>query len=132
MFPTRKPILTLKVDGHVIRTTADHPFYVQGQGWTPADHLQAGDLLHTQDGQNLHVEAVTAGDEEQVVSNLPLPGSMSFLHRPVIGFMAGTPLLTPEGFKRIEDIKPGDVIQTQPDDQGDDKPGAEPGLWDSN
>ncbi len=41
---------------------------------------------------------------------------------PILGFVAGTPLLTPEGFKRIENIKPGDLIQTHPDDQGDDEP----------
>jgi hypothetical protein len=38
---------------------------------------------------------------------------------------AGTPLLTPGGFKRIEDLRHSDVIQTQPDeDQGHDKPDA--------
>jgi hypothetical protein len=41
----------------------------------------------------------------------------------IIGFVAGTPLLTADGFKAIEDIKPGDTIQVQPDDdQGDGKP----------
>jgi hypothetical protein len=35
----------------------------------------------------------------------------------------------PSGFNRIEDIKPGDLIQTQPDDdQSDD----EPGWWEGN
>ena len=59
---------------------------------------------------------------------------------PIVGFVAGTPLLTADGFKAIEDIKPGDVIQVQPDDdQGDDKPKAhddqadeEPGWWERN
>lgn len=46
--------------------------------------------------------------------------------RPFVGFVAGTPLLTPDGFKSIEDIKPGDTIQVQPDDdQGDGKPEAQ-------
>lgn len=51
--------------------------------------------------------------------------------RPIIGFVAGTPLLTADGFKSIEEAKPGDIIQTQPDDdQDDDKPEAnEPGWW---
>lgn len=44
-------------------------------------------------------------------------------HFPILGFVAGTPLLTVDGPKRIEDIKPGNMIQVQPsDDQGDDKP----------
>jgi hypothetical protein len=54
-----------------------------------------------------------------------------------IGFVAGTPILTAKGYKPIEDIKPGDMIQVQPnDDQGDDKHEAqdtdEPGWWESN
>jgi hypothetical protein len=31
--------------------------------------------------------------------------------RPIIGFVAGTPILTADGLKRIEDIKPGDMLQ---------------------
>lgn len=57
-------------------------------------------------------------------------------HFPVMGFTGDTPILTSTGFKRIEDLKPGDMIQVQPDnDQGDDKPDAhddEPGWWESN
>jgi hypothetical protein len=36
MFPTRKRIFLLHLNGQVIRTTADHPFYVEGQGWINA------------------------------------------------------------------------------------------------
>lgn len=44
-------------------------------------------------------------------------------NHPIIGFAAGTPILTADGPKRIEDIKPGDMIQVQPgDDQADDEP----------
>jgi hypothetical protein len=59
---------------------------------------------------------------------------------PFVGFTGDTPILTADGLRRIEDIKPGDMIQVQPDDhQGDDKPKAhddqadeEPGWWESN
>jgi hypothetical protein len=55
---------------------------------------------------------------------------------PVVGFVAGTPLLTPEGLKGLEDLKLGDLIQTQPenDHQCDDQEkGLErPGWWESN
>jgi hypothetical protein len=37
-------------------------------------------------------------------------------HRPVRGFVAGTPLLMLSGYKPIEDLRPGDSIQTGPDD----------------
>jgi hypothetical protein len=41
---------------------------------------------------------------------------------PFAGFIAGSPILALTGFKSIEDIKPGDMIQAQPDDdQGDVK-----------
>ena len=61
-------------------------------------------------------------------------------HFPVMGFTGDTPILTSTGFKPIEDLKPGDMIQVQPDDdQGDDKPEAhddqadeEPGWWERN
>ena len=39
MFPTRKRIVHLHVNGKVIRTTADHPFYIEGKGW-----VNAGDM----------------------------------------------------------------------------------------
>jgi len=39
MFEPRKPIFHLHVNGQVIRTTADHPLYVEGQGWIGAADL---------------------------------------------------------------------------------------------
>jgi hypothetical protein len=124
-----KPILILHLSGKVIRTTADHPFFVQGQGWTEAADLRAGDLLLTHDGQPMPVEGITNGGEQEVVYSLN-PGvqampDQSRRHFPILGIAAGTPLLTPEGHKPIEELRPGDVIQTQPDeDQGHDKPDA--------
>lgn len=41
MFPNRQRILLLRLAGDVIRTTADHPFYVAGQGWTAASDRAA-------------------------------------------------------------------------------------------
>lgn len=39
MFSTRKRIVLLHLGGKVIRTTADHPLYVEGQGWVNAADL---------------------------------------------------------------------------------------------
>ncbi len=33
---------------------------------------------------------------------------------PIFGFVAGTPIRTPEGSKPIEDVKPGDLIGSAP------------------
>ena len=44
------------------------------------------------------------------------------------GFVAGTKVMTSRGPVNIEDVKPGDMIQVQPDDdQGDGKPDAHEG-----
>jgi hypothetical protein len=42
--------------------------------------------------------------------------------RLIIGFVVGTPLLTSQGHKPIDQLLPGDFIQTRPDDQGDREP----------
>ncbi len=121
MFPTRKRIVQVHLSGRIIRTTADHPFFIPGQGW-----VNAGDLPGAKsDVEEVVVYHLNLG--EPAMPDQPRPNF------PVVGFVAGTPLLTPEGFKRMEDIKPGDVIQTQPDnDQGDDYDGDEPRWWERN
>lgn len=124
IIPTRKRIVLLHLSGKVIHTTADHPFFVAGQCW-----VNAGDM-----------PGAKSDDEQEVVYDLnlgePAMPDQPRPNFPIIGFAAGTPVLTPEGYKPIEDIKPGDFLQTRPDaDQGDDKPDAhddEPGWWESS
>jgi RHS repeat-associated protein len=40
----------LIIDGEWIETTPEHPFYVEGKGWTPAEDLQIGDQIRQADG----------------------------------------------------------------------------------
>ncbi len=52
---TSDHIRTLTIEGddgnvEVIRTTDEHPFYVQGRGWTEAGDLAVGDLVQETDG----------------------------------------------------------------------------------
>jgi RHS repeat-associated protein len=63
-------VLHLHVGGQVIRTTAEHPFWVQGAGWLPADELRAGELLLGHDGQWVAVEEVLDTGEYERVYNL--------------------------------------------------------------
>jgi hypothetical protein len=63
-------ILHLHVGGQVIRTTAEHPFWVQGKGWLPASELQVGDLLNSHDGQWVAVEDLLDTSEYETVYNL--------------------------------------------------------------
>ncbi len=43
-------ITILGVRGKSIRTTAEHPFYVESQGWTACHELRAGDVIRLDDG----------------------------------------------------------------------------------
>jgi hypothetical protein len=40
---------------------------------------------------------------------------------PIIGFVAGTPILTPTGSTPIGQLRPGDLIQGQPEDDHEDR-----------
>jgi hypothetical protein len=56
-----------RASGQVIRTTAEHPFYVDGRGWVPAGELRPGDLLVSHDGQRVAVaELYDTGTYERV------------------------------------------------------------------
>jgi hypothetical protein len=130
MFPTRKRFMLLHLSGKGIRSMANHPFFAQGKRWSEAVDLRPGDPLLSHDVEYVAVVGISDSGEQEVMGHLnlgepPMPDQTppNNTNRCIIGFVAGTPLLTPENLKRIEDIKSGDVIQTQPDDnQGDQKP----------
>jgi hypothetical protein len=107
MIPRRKRILLLDVNGQVIRTTADHLFFVPGQGWTPAAQLQVGALLHTHVGEDLPITAITDTSEEEIVYQSDA-AEASFLFTG--WWPAGTLIETEHGPKSIEDIKPGNRL----------------------
>jgi hypothetical protein len=69
-FVNRAPVLRLFVGSQTIRTTTEHPFWVRGRGWTPANRLIPGDNLRTHDGRWIAVENVTDKQEEERVHNL--------------------------------------------------------------
>jgi hypothetical protein len=59
----------LHVGGQVIRTTDEHPFWVDGQGWTAARDLVAGDRILGRDGETATVEEVFATGVWETVYN---------------------------------------------------------------
>ena len=63
-------ILHVHVGGHVIRTTAEHPFWVKDFGWKPAGELKAGDLLATDNGQWMPVKETFDTGNFETVYNL--------------------------------------------------------------
>ena len=58
------PVKEVRLAGQVIRTTAEHRFFVAGKGWTPACALEPGDELTTREGLRLAVEGLADGGVE--------------------------------------------------------------------
>lgn len=60
VFTRAAMILELQIGGQTIKTTGEHPFYVEHRGWVPAKELSTGDQLATLDGQYVAVESFRA------------------------------------------------------------------------
>ena len=50
-------IVTITVDDE-IQTTEAHLFYVENNGWIPANMLQEGDILTLEDGRNVTIQRI--------------------------------------------------------------------------
>ncbi|MBY0456593.1 MAG: hypothetical protein K2V38_04595, partial [Gemmataceae bacterium] len=57
-------------DGELIRTTPEHPFWVEGTGWTPAGELREGDRLATLSGEWVPLAEVYDTDQWEPVYNV--------------------------------------------------------------
>ena len=44
------PLVEIRTGSTRVAATRGHPFWVNGQGWTMAKHLKAGDILRSVDG----------------------------------------------------------------------------------
>ena len=66
-------VIELKIDTgsdvELIYTTAEHPFYVAGSGWTDASEIALEDRLETLDGDELRVLGITVIQEAQPAYN---------------------------------------------------------------
>jgi len=66
-FASSAALLDTAGDDLLIRTTANHPFYVRGRGWVPAEKLKIGDRFRGHDGDEVElVELVDSGVVEPV------------------------------------------------------------------
>ena len=70
IFQRLSAIVEVRVCGQSIRTTAEHPFYVQGKGWTAAALLTPGDLFRSHDGRWNPVESINPTGEVATVYNM--------------------------------------------------------------
>ncbi|MCC7349172.1 MAG: hypothetical protein IT446_01260 [Phycisphaerales bacterium] len=63
-----------------LQSTVEHPYYVQGKGWTRADELEAGDLLLGDDGMRRTVTSSMTENTPQgvLVYNLTVEGDHTY------------------------------------------------------
>jgi hypothetical protein len=66
---TVSELVIIKVAGEEIRATTEHPFWIDGRGWTPATQIAAGDRLLLITGDLMPVEAVALAEGEFKVYN---------------------------------------------------------------
>ena len=89
VFVSRSRIIHLHAGAQVIRTTAEHPFWAQGRGWSAAGELRPGDRLVGYDGQSVAVEEVYDTGEPETVYNLRVPDYHTyFVGHPAWGWNA--------------------------------------------
>ena len=64
-------LIRLAINGEVIETTEEHPFWIKDQGWIPAGSLKEGDLTKLQSGEYVPIESyeVVILDEPITVHN---------------------------------------------------------------
>jgi hypothetical protein len=70
VFVSSADVLKVFVGGRTIGTTAAHPFWVDGKGWTPAGELVPGNRLVSSDGRLVAVHGVQETGEHVRVYNL--------------------------------------------------------------
>ena len=59
----------LHVGGQTIRTTAEHPFWIEGKGWLAVNQLVIGDRLLSSDGTGIEIEDLLDTGEWETVYN---------------------------------------------------------------
>ena len=67
-------LVDLYVDGEVISTTGEHPFWVPDKGWVEAKDLTVGSLLQTEDGIIVDVDRVEKREGPFEVYNFNVEG----------------------------------------------------------
>ena len=67
-------LVDLYVDGEVISTTGEHPFWVPDKGWVEAKDLEVGSLLQTEDGRIIDVDKIEKREGKFPVYNFKVEG----------------------------------------------------------
>ncbi|MBF2067245.1 MAG: putative Ig domain-containing protein [Calothrix sp. C42_A2020_038] len=67
-------LVDLYIDGEVVSTTGEHPFWTPDKGWVEAKDLEVGSLLQTEDGRIIDVDRVERREGQFEVYNFSVEG----------------------------------------------------------
>ena len=70
-------VVELTIDGELVETTPEHPFFIEGEGWVPAGELLLGDSVRSTGGKGT-IEAVVTVAQPQVMYNLTVAEAHTF------------------------------------------------------
>ena len=71
-------IWELKLGGQIVRTTAEHPFWREGDGWVPINLLAEGDRLLCEDGSWVVLESIADTGEWDTVYNMRVANTHTY------------------------------------------------------
>jgi Pretoxin HINT domain len=71
-------LVDLFIDGEVISTTEEHPFWTPDRGWVEAKDLTVGSLVQTSDGRVVDVDGVEIREGSFEVYNFKVEGFHSY------------------------------------------------------
>ena len=75
----RYQIIKITLDsGESIETTAEHPFYIKGKGWNPANSLKVGQALLLHNGTTVVVKEVDTSVRVEKVYNLTVANTHNY------------------------------------------------------
>jgi hypothetical protein len=67
-------LIDLYIDGEVISTTGEHPFWTTDEGWVDAKDLKIGSLLQLEDGRVLDIDKIEERKDNFTVYNFNVEG----------------------------------------------------------
>jgi Pretoxin HINT domain len=67
-------LVDLYIDGEVISTTGEHPFWTPDRGWVEAKDLVVGSLVQTEDGRVIDVDKIETRAGDFTVYNFKVEG----------------------------------------------------------
>ncbi|RKZ85667.1 MAG: hypothetical protein DRR19_16030 [Candidatus Parabeggiatoa sp. nov. 1] len=75
----RYQIISITLDsGESIEATAEHPFYIKGKGWNPANSLKVGQALQLHNGTTVVVKEVDTSVRVERVYNLTVANTHNY------------------------------------------------------